>query len=178
VNVIVTGQLGRKVELSQLAKIPQCSYDEGVYRGRVAYIKSMQMKGKVSVFASGKMISVGTTSEADAKRDIKLACQILGKAGFPPSSNLDTRVENIVAHVKVPRMLDLDVLSQRLNHVIYEPEQFPAAIVRFDGFPETTVLAFASGSLVIAGAKSLSVVDSVAEHMASITEITMKARAK
>ncbi len=171
--MIVTGHLGQKVELRRLAKIPQCSYDEGVYGGRVAYIKSTQMRGKVSVFASGKMISVGTTSEADAKRDIKLACEILRKAGFPPSSNLDMKIRNIVAHAKLARTLDLEFIARQFHHVIYEPEQFPGAILRFDIFPEVTVLVFASGSLIIAGAKSVSRVNAVVEHVASVIPVSL-----
>jgi TATA-box binding protein (TBP) (component of TFIID and TFIIIB) len=44
-------------------------------------------------------------------------------------------------------------LSEVLEHVIYEPEIFPAAIYYMDR-PRLTMLIFQNGKTIIAGAKS------------------------
>jgi transcription initiation factor TFIID TATA-box-binding protein len=51
------------------------------------------------------------------------------------------------------RSVNLEALSEQ-EKVIYEPEQFPAAIVRVEKPHKTTILVFASGKTVITGLKS------------------------
>jgi len=44
-------------------------YDLGKYGGGVAYLKASGMNGKVTVFSSGRLISVGTRSpEAELRK--------------------------------------------------------------------------------------------------------------
>ena len=66
VNVVATATLDHSIDLKSLAiHFPAIvSYDPKVYFA--AYFKSREMKGKVSIFQSGKMISVGTRSEEEA----------------------------------------------------------------------------------------------------------------
>jgi len=63
VNVVATATLDRSVDLASLPQLfPRLiSYDSERYFA--AYFKSKDMQGKVSIFSSGKMISVGTRSE-------------------------------------------------------------------------------------------------------------------
>jgi TATA-box binding protein (TBP) (component of TFIID and TFIIIB) len=46
-------------------------------RYRCAYVKLDGMKGIVIVFSSGVMISVGSKSVEDAKRDLTIACNAI-----------------------------------------------------------------------------------------------------
>jgi len=68
VNVVATAALGQKLDLEELEKYPQILHSAQTYGGRVAYFRSRCFKGEVSIFSSGKMISVGAKSEAEAFR--------------------------------------------------------------------------------------------------------------
>jgi len=65
VNVVATASLDRRVDLESLREsFPhKVVHDLEIYGGRTAYFKSKKMQGKVSIFSSGKMISVGTKSQ-------------------------------------------------------------------------------------------------------------------
>jgi transcription initiation factor TFIID TATA-box-binding protein len=58
-------------------------------------------------------------------------------------------------------------MSDVLGSVMYEPEQFPGAIFRM-GEPKVVLLVFASGKLVITGAKRGEQVHEAAEKMRAI----------
>jgi TATA-box binding protein (TBP) (component of TFIID and TFIIIB) len=66
VNVVATADLNQEVDLFELANLKEIVYDSEIYGGRVAYFKLSDMEGKVSIFSSGKMISVGTKSDKTA----------------------------------------------------------------------------------------------------------------
>jgi TATA-box binding protein (TBP) (component of TFIID and TFIIIB) len=99
VNVVATAALGRRVDLDELGKCPKILHDPDVYGGRVAYYRSPEFAGEVTVFASGKMISVEGRSETEAFRALKLAKEYLIQNGFVGQVNLGKKVQNIVAVV-------------------------------------------------------------------------------
>ncbi len=123
------------------------------------------MKGKVTVFPSGKLISVGTRSETEARQSITTTCRLLEKTGFIKRARPIIKVQNVVALAKLPVGIDLEHIARRMSHIIYEPEQFPAAIFRSVKHPEVTALVFSSGKLIIAGAKSVSSVKLISEDI-------------
>ena len=59
---------------------------------------------------------------------------------------------NIVATASLGGKVDLEKTVVALRRTIYEPGQFPALIYRMDE-PKVGILVYASGSLVITGAK-------------------------
>lgn len=62
VNVVATGDTEQPVDIVELGKFRWGLYDQEIYGGRVAYVKDASMTGRVTVFPSGKLISVGTPS--------------------------------------------------------------------------------------------------------------------
>ena len=62
-------------------------------------------------------------------------------------------VQNVVATGDVGPRLPLLTISQRLTNAVYNPSKFKAVILRLRS-PRTTVLLFASGKIVITGAKT------------------------
>lgn len=64
------------------------------------------------------------------------------------------RVNNIVATVELDSRLSLKLLSDHMNNCEYKPRRFSALVVRMK-HPKTTALVFASGKLVITGARSV-----------------------
>ena len=112
------------------------------------------MKGKVSVFSNGKLISVGTKSEREARSDILIACKVLAEGGIKIPRRLKVKLQNIVATGEVGKPIDIERLASRLPNVLYEPEQFPGAIFYAEELEGASVLVFASGKVVFAGLKS------------------------
>ena len=154
VNVVVTCDLETKIDLKKTVRIPGFEYNPHIYQGRVAYFKNHKTKGKVSVFNSGKLISIGTKSEKEAVHDLKYVAKLLIKANFIKNTFISYKIRNVVALADLGRQVDLEHLAARLKGVIYEPEQFPGAIVKLNNFEKATVLLFASGKIVITGLKT------------------------
>jgi len=177
VNVVATAALDRSVDLELLAKDfrKEVLFDSDIYGGRVAYFKSKDMTGKVSIFWSGKMIGVGTRTINGAKRELELVAKVL-------RSNLKTKpsIRNIVAIVDFGVELDLNsiassrIASSRKFRIIYEPEQFPGVIVHvlFPHGKKAVFLIFGSGKVVCTGPQSiLDLEDAVRTLSADIVEI-------
>ena len=154
VNVVATATLDRRMDLELLHELfpKEVIHDQEIYGGRVAYFKSKRMEGKVSIFPSGKMISIGTKSVEKATKELKLVGKTL-------NANLKTKptVRNLVAAANLGFEVDLYRIATLRNiKAIYEPEQFPSAIIQLPLLEKGVVasfLLFASGKLVCVGLK-------------------------
>jgi transcription initiation factor TFIID TATA-box-binding protein len=169
VNVVATASLGQKLDLYELGKFKEIFHHSDVYGGRVAYFKMGKMKGKVSFFPSGKMISVGTRSEFQAFHELEQAMKFLVKKGFAKPVNLYPKTQNIVATVDFEKSLNLETLCEK-SKAIYEPEQFSGAILRLEKPFKTSVLVFASGKVVITGLKSSAQIESTLQQLSLLVE--------
>jgi transcription initiation factor TFIID TATA-box-binding protein len=155
VNVVATVALDRAIDLESLAQLfpREVVHDEQTYGGRVAYFKSATMQGKVTIFRSGKMISVGTRSPEEARRELILVAKAL-------KSTLKTEptIQNIVVTASLEHEVDLEKISTIDElRVVYEPEQFPGAIItiRLSAGKTASILLFASGKLVCVGLRNV-----------------------
>lgn len=150
-NVVTTADLDQDVDITKFVEFLWGTYDLACYGGRCGYIKDKTIQGRVSVFKSGKMISVGASSIDESTKQLYHAMDLLVEAKFIRVIGLKPKVRNIVATTEVDR-IDLITAASRLSKLIYEPEQFPAAILKTELGP--TCLIFESGKIVIVGAKS------------------------
>jgi len=154
VNVVATVALDRPLDLKSIHEISphEVIHDKEIYGGRVAYFKSRKMEGKVSIFSSGKMISAGTKSVNKAIQELKLVAKTL-------NVRLKTKpkIQNIVATANLGFDVDLyKIASLKKMKTIYEPDQFPGAIIRVSLDEKdvvASILLFASGKLVCLGLK-------------------------
>jgi transcription initiation factor TFIID TATA-box-binding protein len=153
VNVVATASLNQAIDFDELRKHKEIFHDSNVYRGMVAYFKAKAIKGKISIFSSGKMISVGTTSEKQAIKELEIAQEFLDRNGLSKPVRLNPMIQNIVVTSDFEKNIDLEKLLEH-SKAIYEPEQFPGAILRLEDPFKVSVLIFASGKVVIAGLKS------------------------
>ena len=164
VNVVCTATLARPVEIESLPQLfpNEAVHDEEIYGGRVAYFKSEAMQGKVTIFPSGKIISVGTRSIEESIRELNLVANALD------SELTEPKIRNIVATADLGHGMDLENISL-LSEIgaIYEPEQFPGAIIKISLGEENmaTILLFASGKLVCVGLKNLEDIKEAIEHL-------------
>jgi transcription initiation factor TFIID TATA-box-binding protein len=164
VNVIATASLNQNMDLEKLCQFKEIIYDKEAYRGLVAYLKTRQMQGKVSIFSSGKMISIGTKSEAQADKELHLANQFLTEKGVIKASKLESKTQNIVVTADFGHEVNLEELSQN-TRAIYEPEQFPGAILRLKQPYKASILIFASGKIVITGLKKTEQILTIIEEI-------------
>jgi transcription initiation factor TFIID TATA-box-binding protein len=169
VNVVATASLEQELDLCDLEQFKEIRHDSEIYGGRVAYFKLPNMKGKVSIFPSGKMISVGTKSEKDASHELELAKRFLVNKKMVKSTKLKPRTRNLVAIAEIEASVSLEELA-RTSKMIYEPEQFPGGILRIEKPYRATLLIFASGKAVIAGLTSSSQLNAVVQELETIVK--------
>jgi transcription initiation factor TFIID TATA-box-binding protein len=152
VNVVATSALSQVVDLDRVGALPFCLYDQGIYR--CAYVRAPSMFSKVSIFSSGKMISAGSKTEKEAASDLHFVANMLTRSRIIGPQNLRIEIHNLVATLSLGTPLDLISIVSNKKHILYEPEQFPGAIYRPVGLIGVSILLFASGKAVIAGAKN------------------------
>jgi len=172
VNLVATAELGQSMDLERLVDIPGFLYDHAIYH--CAYLKDSRTKGKVSVFSSGKMISIGTKSFRDARQDLKYAAQRLVDLRLIESVRVKVRLQNIVAVSDTGIPFDLESLSQIFHNLIYEPEQFPGAIYWAPELEGAAMLLFPSGKIVVTGLKRQELLPAVRKLLEGLTLSTQE----
>jgi transcription initiation factor TFIID TATA-box-binding protein len=151
-NVVATGTMNQKVDLNAVAKgYPVADYRPEQFPGLVFRLK--RPKTATLIFASGKMVCTGARSGKESRCAIMQVVKELKKVGIIILSKPDFEVVNIVASASLGGKVDLEKAVVTLGKAMYEPEQFPGLIYRMDE-PKVVILIFASGNLVVTGAKA------------------------
>jgi len=150
-NVVATGILNQKVDLNAVVKgYPGVEYRPGKFPGAVFRLK--RPKTATLIFSTGKMVCTGARSGMESRRAILKVVSELKKGGILIIKKPDFEVVNIVASASLGGKVDLERAVTTLGKAMYEPEQFPGLIYRMDE-PKVVILIFASGNLVVTGAK-------------------------
>jgi TATA-box binding protein (TBP) (component of TFIID and TFIIIB) len=97
VNIVATADLGQTVDLAQVSKVEHTIFDQEIYGGRVAYLKKPGIHRKVTIFPSGKLISVGTRSLGEAEADLQETADTLHNKDLIERVRVEVRLRNIVA---------------------------------------------------------------------------------
>jgi len=150
-NVVTTADLKQKVNLQNFNKFKSLSSNLSLYK--CGYVKDKKMIGRVSVFESGKLISVGTKNTSQSIYELENAVKILQKFKLVKPTKIFPIVRNIVSSAFLGKKLDLLALAVTLPKSIYEPDQFPAIIHSVYG--SIVVLIFGSGKVIILGTKNI-----------------------
>ena len=151
-NVVCTADLAQKIDIAKLAKMPCGIYDDAIYGGRCGYVKTPGMDGRVTVFRSGKMISVGGKSTKKAIEQLNHAKFYLVEKKMAKDVRLVPAIRNIVATVEIGKYMPIDVLSTKIRGATYDPETFPGMLIK--GINSCSFTVFASGKMIVVGAKS------------------------
>jgi len=150
-NVVASAALNQKVDLNAVVKsFPGVEYRPEQFPGLVFRLK--KPKTATLIFNSGKMVCTGAKSEKESRRAIMTVVRELKKGGIVIISKPELKIQNIVASVSLGGKVDLEQAVGKLGRTMYEPEQFPGLIHRMDE-PKVVILIFASGNLVVTGAK-------------------------
>ncbi|MBP7410681.1 MAG: hypothetical protein KA818_03940 [Methanoculleus sp.] len=148
-NVVASGDLHQPVPFPRLPELPDtaCRYDPEIYHG--AYI--LLSRGKATIYRSGKYIIYGLASPDDLAPAYKEFLAILSPI-IEPALASPPAIRNIVGmdDLRITIPLSRLVVALRMEHVEYEPEQFPGLIYRGDN---GTALIFSSGKVILAGFK-------------------------
>jgi TATA-box binding protein (TBP) (component of TFIID and TFIIIB) len=173
-NIVATASVNQEVDFCELRKSKEIFHDSNTYGGRVAYFKKDGMQGKVSIFLSGKMISIGTKSEKNAFKELEMAKDFLIKKALIKKTIIKPIVQNIVLCADFEKTIDIERLSESISS-IYEPEQFSGLILKLSQPFKTSVLIFASGKIVVAGLKNSEQIDIIMEEIKQTLESNLPA---
>jgi transcription initiation factor TFIID TATA-box-binding protein len=150
-NVVATATLNQKVDLNAVVKgYPDVEYRPELFPGLVFRLK--RPKTATLIFSTGRMVCTGAKSGVESGRAIMTVVKELRKGGLIILGKPDFKVVNMVASASLGGKIDLERTSVVLRKTMYEPEQFPGLIYMMDE-PKVVILVFASGSLVVTGAK-------------------------
>ena len=155
-NTVCTADLKQEINIASFNKYEFLSSNLDLYA--CGYIKDDKMVGRVTIFKSGKMISVGTKSPKESIKELKKASKILQKHKLSKSVKIIPQIRNIVGRFDLKRKLDIEKLARIIPKSLYEPEQFPGLIYRIQD--SCVALLFASGKGIIVGAKSIEEINS------------------
>ena len=165
-NVVAVGSLDQKIDLLAIMKaFLNVEYRPKRFPGLVFRLKTP--KTATLIFTSGKLVCTGAKSEKLAHSAIRKVVRELKKGGIIILSKPKIRVENMVASADIHGKVDLEEAAEFLDNIMYEPEQFPGAVYRMKE-PKVVILIFASGRLVITGAKREEQVHKAAEKIRGI----------
>jgi transcription initiation factor TFIID TATA-box-binding protein len=168
VNIVSTADLLQYVDIHVISELPHTIYNPEIYGGRVTYLKTPQMYGKVTIFPSGKLISIGTKSPEQAQKDLEITVDTLVKAALIEYVKVDANIRNIVAVASFKNISSLEEIAS-ITGAIYEPEQFSGAILK-DKKVNATYLIFQSGKIVINGINSIKKLEKSHKHIIELLE--------
>jgi len=123
----------------------------------------------VSTADSGQKINL----DAGLQHDLPENQQLIAQVRAQPSrerTHLDVKTQNIVATLKLSRPINLTKLANNAPSMVFEPEQFPAAMYALDKSLGANALIFSSGKVVLVGIKSSKMINKIVEHMARLIE--------
>ena len=153
-NVVATAAFNHPVDLDAVVKaFPHVEYRPEVFPGLAFRLK--KPKTCTLIFNSGRMVCTGAKSEKEARRAILNVARELKKGGIIIPGKPEIKTQNIVASGSLGGPVDLEGLCQRARmggSLMYEPQEFPAAIYRMES-PKVVFLIFSAGSIVCVGAK-------------------------
>jgi TATA-box binding protein (TBP) (component of TFIID and TFIIIB) len=151
-NIVTTADLKQKINIEKLNDFPWGIYDQVSYKGTCAYVKTPDMKGRVTIFTSGKMISIGSNTFKDSIDKLHQAKFYFLKENLISDVKLEPIIRNIIATVAFEKSLNLKKLAKVIPNSKYDPDVF--AGLRYKIKEGLSTLIFSSGKVVIVGGKS------------------------
>ena len=165
-NVVAVATLDQKIDLLAIMKtFRNVEYRPKRFPGLVFRLK--RPKTSILIFTTGKMVCTGARSEKQARSAVKKVVRELKTNGIIILGKPKIVIQNMVASANLHGKIDLETMSDILENVMYEPEQFPGLIYRMTE-PKVVLLVFASGKLVITGAKREEQVHEAADKIRAI----------
>lgn len=167
-NVVGAGNLGTELDLQELAiSLHGSEYDEDKIP---AIVWNKPNPGTVMIFRSGKISITGAKHPDQIDSIAREIWEKLTEIDVPVQDTPpETTIENIVANTTIGESINLNaaVIAFGLENAEYEPEVFPGMVYR-DGETGVVCMLFASGKLVVVGAKTIKVSEQAVERVKSV----------
>ena len=167
-NIVASTRFADSLDLSAVASILEGSqYDPERFPGLIHRMK--EPKTALLLFGSGKVVCTGGKTLNDVRESVDIVADKLLKAGIPVERHPEITVQNIVATSDLGAKLNLNNIATSLGveHIEYEPEQFPGLVYRLED-PKVVCLLFGTGKMVITGAKNMEEVDRAVELIVEV----------
>ena len=167
-NIVASTRFADSLDLNAIVEILEGSeYNPERFPGLIHRMK--EPKTALLLFRSGKANSTGGKILKDVRESVDIVADKLLKAGIPVERHPEITVQNIVATCDLGAKLNLNNIATSLGveHIEYEPEQFPGLVYRLED-PKTVCLLFGTGKMVITGAKNMEEVDHAVESIAEV----------
>lgn len=154
-NIVSTVNLKCELDLRDIAlKARNAEYNPKRFAAVIMRIR--EPKTTALIFKSGKMVCTGAKSEEESRKAARIFAKTIQKIGYETVKFTDFTIQNIVGSCDLKFPIQIDTLYiEHAKFSQYEPEIFPGLIYRmFD--PKVVLLIFASGKIVLTGAKKRS----------------------
>ena len=152
-NITLTANLNCSIKLKVLTNKTCNSVHESSHFQRVR-IRLRKPKAAVSVFKSGKVVSVGSKSVSEGRVGIRRIARMSQKAGFKPRLS-DIQVRNIASTHNFKTNINFEEFIPFLNNNNIDfkfcARKFPLLRISFEG---TKVILAESGKIILTGVKS------------------------
>ena len=150
-NVVASTGIGQELDLQSVAMdLEGADYDPEQFPGLV--YRTTDPKSAALIFRSGKIVCTGANSTAAVYESLEFVFETLRALHIPIDDDPEVTVQNIVTSADLGADLNLNAIAigLGLEHIEYEPEQFPGLVYRIDD-PDVVALLFGSGKLVVTG---------------------------
>ncbi|CAO2598438.1 TATA box-binding protein-like 2 [Lemmus lemmus] len=167
-NIVSTANLACKLDLRKIAlNAKNTEYNPKRFAAVIMRIR--EPRTTALLFSSGKVVCTGAKSEEESRLAARKYARVVQKLGFPVRF-FNFKIQNMVGScdVKFPIRLEILALTHR-QFSSYEPELFPGLIYKMVK-PQVVLLIFASGKVVLTGAKERSEIYEAFENMYPILE--------
>ena len=167
-NIVASTRFADSFDLNAIVGILEGSeYDPKRFPGLIYRIK--EPKTALLLFGSGKVICTGGKTLNDVRESIDIVAGKLLKAGIPAERHPEITVQNIVATSDLGAGINLAniAISLGVEHIEYEPEQFPGLVYRLED-PKVVCLLFGTGKMVLTGAKKVEEIDRAVKSIAEV----------
>ncbi len=151
-----TGTLGREIDLEALVDELEDQLDNVDANFQSSSMVTIRLKENgpaYTVYRTGSFQIRGAESEDSLQSALDEFREHLADIGVE-SPDLQFELSTLVCMEDLGQELDLETLAVALglDHIEYEPEQFPGLVFRPEGH-QITMLLFASGKVIIGGAE-------------------------
>jgi transcription initiation factor TFIID TATA-box-binding protein len=152
-NVVASTSVGRELDLDSVAlDLDNVDYDPEHFPGLV--YRTNEPEAAALIFRSGKVVCTGADSVDAVHESIDIVFSVFSNLDIDVPADPDVTVQNIVSSGDLGTELNLSAIAigLGLEHVEYEPEQFPGLVYRLEDH-DIVLLLFGSGKVVVTGGK-------------------------
>jgi transcription initiation factor TFIID TATA-box-binding protein len=154
-NVVTSTGIDQELDLDAIVEdLDNSEYNRDQFPGLI--YRSQSPSATSLLFRSGTIVSTGASSRAASREAVTQLFEELQSLGMDVPEEPELTVQNVVSSGDLGQDLNLNAVAigLGLEHVEYEPEQFPGLVYRPTD-TDTVALLFGSGRVVITGATSL-----------------------